>query len=442
MKRFINSVSIIFLFSYSLFSQNWEISRVADLPFATSNNAVVEGFVNGDPFVFSFGGIDSTKLYSGIHSRCFKYDLNANAWEEIAELPDPLGAKIASSASRVGDVIYIIGGYHVRPNGQEISSLKVHRYDIINDKYLEDGTNLPIAIDDQVQAVWNDSLIYVISGWSNSGNIPDVQIYDPLMDSWEEGTSVPFFSRWVFGGAGTIIKDTIYYYGGARNGSNFPASNALVKGVINPSDPTEIEWSEVKFENTMFNAYRSAATHVYNDLHWIGGSEKTYNYNGIAYDGSGGVEPSGNDLQIINFNFDTMAQESYESLPMDLRGVAKIGERSLILAGGMKSAQEVSAETIRMDWIGDINEVSNTTIHDSSIKLLPNPVLNHLTIAMVDQHHWRKLKIIDAHGTIIYSKEFRASELHLDMNGYSKGIYHILFEDANRNTSTQRFVKM
>ena len=40
---------------------------------------------------------------------------------------------------------------------------------------MPDGADIPKAIDDQVQAVWQDSLIYVITGWSNTTNVVDVQ---------------------------------------------------------------------------------------------------------------------------------------------------------------------------------------------------------------------------------------------------------------------------
>ena len=131
-------LSFILCISCVLIGQSVEIESLSPLPMRTSNNAVVEGFINGDPYVYSFGGIDETLVHTGIHSRAFRLDVNANAWEEIAPLPDTR-PKIASSASRVDDIIYIIGGYHVAANGSEESSAKVHRYDILNNVYLEDG---------------------------------------------------------------------------------------------------------------------------------------------------------------------------------------------------------------------------------------------------------------------------------------------------------------
>ena len=85
------------------------IKEVSTLPEAVSNNAGCEGFVDGTPYLYSFGGIDSTKIYSGIHLRSFRTNLESLKSERIPDLPDSLG-KIAAGASRIGNIIYIIGG--------------------------------------------------------------------------------------------------------------------------------------------------------------------------------------------------------------------------------------------------------------------------------------------------------------------------------------------
>ncbi len=179
-----NSLLLLILFIFQACDQNniaekkWVFHSVKNLPIKTSNQAVSEGFIKNKPFLFSFGGIDSTKLYSGIHQRSFRYDIQADHWEEISSLPDSLG-KIANAASRVNDTIYIVGGYHVFKDGSEKSSNKVYRFDIKQNKFLKDGASIPIPIDDHVQAVWRNQLIYIITGWSNTENVPNVQIYDP-----------------------------------------------------------------------------------------------------------------------------------------------------------------------------------------------------------------------------------------------------------------------
>ncbi|RMG80352.1 MAG: hypothetical protein D6707_06565, partial [Bacteroidetes bacterium] len=234
------------LFHLNVRCQHWEISELAPLPEPVSNNAVASATVNGNTYVYSFCGIDSSKTHSGIHLKSFRFDVNQNLWESLPDVPDTLG-KIAASASRIKDTIYIIGGYHVMPNGYEYTSNKVHRFNVVTNQFMSDGAPVTVPVDDHVQAAWRDSLIFVITGWSGSGfsggNVANVQIYNPSLNSWMQATPVPNNNIYKsFGASGVIIGDTIYYYGGA-NGSSFGPQNQLRKGVINPSDPTQISWS-------------------------------------------------------------------------------------------------------------------------------------------------------------------------------------------------------
>ena len=322
------------------------ISNLKNVPEALSNNAVVEGFIDGKPFVYTFGGIDSTMSYQGIHKRSYAYDFTHNSWRQIANLPDTLG-KIASAASRVNDTIYILGGYHVFKDHSEKSSDKVHRYDIVNDKFLEDGTAIPVPIDDHVQSIWRDSLIYVISGWYDKENVANVQIYNPSKNSWSTGTSVPNNHLYKsFGASGTIVGDTIFYFGGASMGKHYPIQNVLRKGVINSENPAEIEWSYQILDSTIVG-YRMAATSLQHRPYWLGGSTSTYNYDAIAYDGSGGVLPSNRVLHLRNNQWQ---QTSTHKLPMDLRGIAEINDLTKIIVGGILENQQVSNKVYLLEW--------------------------------------------------------------------------------------------
>ena len=328
------------------FKESWKVKLLKNLPESITNNAVSEGFIEGKPYVFSFAGLDSTKEYSGIHLRSYRYDVSTDMWQRIADLPDTLG-KIASAASRVRDTIYIIGGYHVFEDGHERSSNKIHRYHIKENRYLEDGTPIPVPIDDQVQAVWRDSLIYVVTGWSDKENKPEVQLYNPTLNRWAKGTPVPNNHTYKsFGASGIIIADTIYYYGGASMGKHYPIQNVLRKGIIDPKDPTRIEWSYAVLDTAMVG-YRMAATSVEEVPHWVGGSTITYNYNPVAYDGSGGVNPSNRDLY---YQEGALKTDFSNKFPMDLRGIASINDSTKIIVGGINENQEVSDKVYVLKW--------------------------------------------------------------------------------------------
>lgn len=327
-------------------SKKWITSPVKNLSIKTSNQAVSEGFIDSKAYLFSFGGIDSTKLYSGIHQRSFRYDIKADKWKEIASLPDTLG-KIANAASRINDIIYIIGGYHVFKDGSERSSNKIHRFNIKQNKFLEDGATIPTPIDDHVQVVWKNKLIYLVTGWSDVENVPNVQIYDPERNIWMAGTPVPnnhIFKS--FGASGTIVGDTIYYFGGAAMGKNYPIQNYLRKGVIDPLNPTKINWS-YEVIDSLISGYRMASLKIDEIPYWIGGSSNTYNFNGIAYDKSGGVQPNHLILNLKNRNFNLNFNEN---IPMDLRGIADIDLHTKYLIGGMDKDQKVTNKVFKLEW--------------------------------------------------------------------------------------------
>ncbi len=412
--------------------RGFNIQQLAPMPIKTSNNAVVEGFIDGKAYVYSFGGIDETLVPAGIHNRAFKFDLGANSWEEIDPLPDPRG-KIASAASRVGDTLYIIGGYYVNTNLTEESSAFVHRYDVVNNVYLPNGTDIPIPIDDQVQVV-NGPLIYVITGWSNFRNVSDVQVYDTRTDSWSVATSVPANIQYpAFGASGTIVNNTIYYYGGA-NGTGFTTRNEMRQGVISETDPLDIEWSIVPPAGRETN-YRSAATHIEGTPTWIGGAVTSYNFDGIAYNGSGGVEPD-NRVKSPSILTDEWI-EIEEEIPMDLRSVANIYISDRIIAGGMKSGQEVTDETILISFDLLIFNTEDDENKQQLIKTSPNPVDNFMTITLDREFSLPlTLELKNISGQVVQKIEATSHTFTKELTELEPGVYFL-----NTGEVGQKFVK-
>lgn len=341
-------IILVLLFFITSINAQIKVTEIATLPTSVSNNAVCEGFIDNTSYVFSFAGIDSTKLYSGIHLKSYRYNTKTKKTIRIPNLPDHRG-KIACAASRIDSIIYISGGYHVYKDHSEVSSNKMHRYDITNNIFLEDAKNIPIATDDHVQAIWQNKLLYLITGWSNKTNIPNVQIYNPKLDIWLTGTATPNQSNYKsFGASGTIVGNTIYYFGGATSDKGFAIQNQLRIGKINPKNPTEIDWS-ISTPNKQINGYRMACIVIKNKIHWIGGSNNTYNYNGIAYDKTGGVPTNNRDLYTCN-NKINFKSSFVKELPMDLRGIAKTNRKVAFLLGGMLANQTVSNKIWKLEW--------------------------------------------------------------------------------------------
>lgn len=429
---------VLFFITSDLFCQQWIATGKSDMPMRVTNNAVSEGMVNGIKYVYSFGGLDSTKIYSGITLKSFRYNTQTDSWDSIPSLPDTLG-KIASAASTVKNKIYIIGGYHVLANSNEISSNKIHIYDPEINNYLPDGANIPKPIDDHVQCVWRDSLIYVITGWSYTANVPDVQIYNPSSDSWLSGTNVPNNNIYkAFGASGTIVGDTIYYYGGASNGFNFPAQSSLRKGIIDPSNLVSITWSNpVSF--TGYPGYRMAATSDSSgNVYFIGGSSITYNYNGIAYNGSGGVNPNNRNLfyNAISGQWGIYSTQQY---PMDLRGVANVSSTVKYLAGGMVAGQEVSNKTLMLTF-QNTSTGNETIMPSTNFYLYPNPANTHFSIVLNEK--WKypvTIKLRNIMGETMYSGKIVNKEFKINCSRFPDGIYVISMQ-TQQGTASQKLI--
>ncbi len=407
------------------------VTPLPDMPEAVSNNAVVAAPVDGTTYVYSFAGIDSTKLWSGIHKKAWRYNTETQVWESIPELPNGNG-RIAAGASLVKDKIYIIGGYEVFANGGEVSFETVHIYDPQSNTYLADGSPIPTPIDDQVQAVWRDSLIYVVTGWSNTGNTGKVQIYNPSDDTWSSGTSVPTSQDYetdfyVFGASGTIIGDTIYYLGGASGypfGPVFPATTHLRKGYINPDDPMEITWTGEELANG--RGYRMAAGHWNNQQAvWIGGSTITYNYNGIDYNGSGGVPPITRVLSYDPAIGQLTTFLDYIPATMDLRGLGQIGPDRYIIAGGMVEDQTVTNQVFELQL--DLPTSTFAPIALERLNIYPNP---SSLIAWVDTPDQGILDVYDPQGRLIWSNTVEAGTQTLPIAEWASGLYRLYWSNT------------
>jgi N-acetylneuraminic acid mutarotase len=343
-KTYVILIYIFWLFTNNVQAQSWNKTIIQNLPSATSNNAV-SCANNGT--LFTFGGIDSTKLYSGIHQKVFANIGGSNTWTSMQDMPDTLG-KLGVAASYLKNKIYLIGGYYVFSNGNEKSSTNVHVFDVPNFFWNINAAPLPIAIDDHVQAVWRDSLIYVITGWSNTTNVNAVQIFNPKANNWLIGDAVPNNNLYkAFGASGTIVGDTIYYFGGASNGTNFPATNILRKGIINATDPTKINWSYTALPQLY--GYRMACTQVDDYVCWIGGSAQSYNYNGIAYSNGQGVANLNRAL-FYNYKTGAIIIDSSNIYNMDYRGLGNLNNTSKYLVGGMHAGNQVSDSCFKLNF--------------------------------------------------------------------------------------------
>lgn len=316
-------------------SQRWIAGP--SLPQPTTNNAVAAVDIDGRVSVFSFLGLDSTKIWSGVTNVAYRWDVGDDAWRAIEPVPGP--GRLASTAQAVDGLIYVIGGYTVAEDGAEKSVPDVNVYDPIRDSWSR-AADIPVPSDDAVAGVWRGDRILLVSGWHDSGNIRDVQIFDPGSDSWTEATSIP--GRPVFGHTGAVAGDQVVYVDGAAvvaERPRFVIEESSWVGALDPSDPSSINWTSI-LQHPGRPLYRAAAATVGDMVLFIGGTDNPYNYSGIGYDGA----PSEPLRQLLAYAPERGLWRQLPALPvatMDHRNAGVAGGMVFVV-GGMVEGQEVS----------------------------------------------------------------------------------------------------
>lgn len=337
-KFFANCIGLLFI-HHSIAAQ------IIALPEPITNQATAVLRKSKEEYIYTFFGLDSSKQSQGVHRKVFRTNMKTGESKMIGLVPDSLG-RLASSASTIRNKAYVVGGYGVYPNGKEISSKQIFIFDPGSESFSK-GADLPIAIDDQVQAVWKDSLLYVISGWNDSNNVHAVQIYNPATNQWKLATPLPNeITAAVFGGCGTIVDDTIYIIGGATFAKFYPPSRQFYKGIINPTDPSKINWINAGEHPGEFR-YRAVAFTKEGKVYFWGGSNETYNYNGISYQTKQPVEPNMTVL-IYDIKSGLFTTKTAGTPIMDIRNAVCTSAKKWWVAGGIGPGQQVQNAIIEI----------------------------------------------------------------------------------------------
>lgn len=323
------------------------------LPVSVSNNAVASLHVEGRDLLFSFLGMGEGKDFRSITRNAWILDTRAGQWMPLPPVPGSRG-RLAASAAGVNNRIFLFGGYTVDADGYEVSLSNV---DILNvhTRRWSRGANIPVPIDDSVIGVYHERYVFLISGWSQSDNVHNVQIYDTVENRWQQGTPIPGTA--VFGHSGSLLENTIVYVDGAYiNPSSRQKPSAQLTGTkplpryitseecwlgrINANDPKQIQWSRLP-PHPGTSRYRMGAGAAKGRIVFSGGTDNPYNYNGIGYNG----KPSEPVATIFAWNLQKSAWEvlpDNEKPSMDHRGMVHIAQ-GLVVIGGMEKGQRVSS---------------------------------------------------------------------------------------------------
>ncbi len=314
-----------------------------------SNNAVASAVVDGRPYLFSFLGLGAGKDHRAITTAAYGLDVQSGRWEALPDVPGQ-GGRLAATAQALGDRVFVFGGYAVAADATETTSAAVDIYDARARRYSR-GADIPVPVDDAVSGVWRDRLIVLVGGWSMSKNVTNVQLYDPLANTWAAATPMP--GTPVFGHAGGVVGDTIVYCGGARMQAprtpKYVPNDECYRGDLTPSAPTTIAWRAMA-HHPGATRYRAAAGPVrigaIEGVLFAGGTSNPYNINGVGYDGApSSPEPAS---WFYNVGRDVWSEGPRLSMPtMDHRGLISAAG-AWWMVGGMGPGQTVTSAVSRI----------------------------------------------------------------------------------------------
>lgn len=346
MRKLSISISCLFL-STNVWADDATLSlrasSLAPLPEPVTNNAVTAVIAGETEYLVSFAGIGDGLKYSDTHARTFVLSEKSDKWIEHAPVPGGDG-RLAATATSVGALAYVFGGYSVAADGSEVSTPWVHSFDPKGGAFVE-LSPMPIPVDDAVSVSYQDRYIYLVSGWHDLGNVNLVQRYDTESDTWTQATPIPGTA--LFGHAGGIVGNKIVYCDGvavlphADRSRSFAASGECWLGMIDEKDGRKIDWRPIE-PHPGLPRYRMAAAGVpaLNAVLFLGGSENPYNFDGMGYDGKPSEAATlGLLFSLKTSQWQVIKQDNAAS--MDHRGLV-LFQRGWVTVGGMLAEQVVT----------------------------------------------------------------------------------------------------
>ena len=197
------------LFVYDPVTNSW--SRKADMPLAAWS-AGVQAAVNGRLYVYYF----NRGIGPGENGIFIMYNPATNKWVDLPAPPRqhqgmPVGGAINGK-------FYLAGGGH----GDDASTGNLDVYDPASGTWTEKRP-MRVPRDGAMAAVFQGRLVVAggvtIDPQGNAIPGGDLEIYDPVTDTWSSGPSMPT-ARW--NGAAAAARGRIHFIGGRTNSSYQP----------------------------------------------------------------------------------------------------------------------------------------------------------------------------------------------------------------------------
>ncbi len=326
-------------------------ATLPDLPEPVSNNAVASTNIRGKTYIASFMGIGPGKQHADIHSKVFMHTLGEFGWQTLPPVPSQqkLSGRIAASAVALNNNFFVFGGFSVHADGSTQTATDSYRLDPVTRRYTK-LNDMPVPVDNAVALAYQNRYIYLVSGWSDHGNVNLVQLFDNFTQRWSQAT--PFPGKPVSGLAGAMVDNQMLLCDGvalqyhADKKRELKAAAACYLGTVG-SNANQIDWQPIAHP-TGSARYRMAGINTKVDgkemMVFIGGSTEPYSYNGIGYNGT----PAEPDSKIWVFSAEEKRwlKAADTTAVMDLRSLVDINGE-VYSAGGMTNSQQVSSKLIK-----------------------------------------------------------------------------------------------
>lgn len=324
---------------------------IPDLPEPVSNNSVASTTVRGKTYIISAMGVGPGKQRTDLHNKVWMHTLGEFGWSELPVVPSKqrFTGRAAASAVALNNNFFLFGGFTVNEDGSKQTAADSYRLDPVTRRYTRIN-DIPVPVDDAVALPYQNRYIYLVSGWSDHGNVNLVQLFDNFTQRWTQAT--PFPGKPVFGLAGGIIDNTLLVCDGvaieypAAKPRNFVSEPACWLGAIT-SNPNEINWQPVPHP-TGEARFRMAATgselNGEQVIIFAGGSQLPYHYNGISFNGQTATPTSG--VWVFSVASKQWQAATDSSPVMDARTLLELNGEFYTL-GGMLPEQKVTNKPIK-----------------------------------------------------------------------------------------------
>lgn len=163
-----------------------------------------------DSMIYSFAGkMEGYIIGDAVNS----YNTSTDEWSELTPMPMPM---TEGGIGRVGDKIYLVGGWKNKNLDDWVTTDSILEYDFSLDSWAI-KTKCPLKIGSSAYCVM-DSIIYLFGGWGNLDtgvSYPyDAMSYDPEYELWNTNSLPDMQYPHLMHGTAEVLDGNIYLLGG------------------------------------------------------------------------------------------------------------------------------------------------------------------------------------------------------------------------------------